>query len=221
MRPLGRRSINWQRRGLFRGRLEWLRRSVLTQPSGAADAAWAWIHDLSKRAKTDASAADAELNELFRHGSPPKDLDGPTEGMLVMTTTNPALDTAVRAVTALWMPWQGKRFDADAASGDNRMTRSTGLVSKLLWPLYSMRDAKEGKLAFDFKTYVEAGKEDPDVQVMVIDYADIEKNPRLIIRSIRDELVELVSGVYLGKILFNTSSDNYSKIGYFALRMPR
>jgi hypothetical protein len=100
------------------------------------------------------------------------------------------------------------------------LTRSTGLVSKLLWPLYSMRDAEAGKLAFDFKTYVEAGKDDPDRQVMVIDYADVEKNPRLIIRSIRDELVELVRGVYLGKILFN-SGDNYSKIGYFALRTPR
>ena len=43
---------------------------------------------------------------------------------------------------------------------------------------------------------------------------------KLIIRSIRDELVELVPGVYLGKILFNSGSD-YSKLGYFALRTPR
>ena len=202
------------------GRLEWLRQSVATQPSGAADASWAWIEELAKRAKTDADGADADLNELFRLGTPPSGLDGPTAGMLVMTTTNPALDAAVRTVTALWMPWQGKRFDADAATGDNRMTRSTGLVSKLLWPLYSMRDAESGKLAFDFKTYVEAGKDDPDRQVMVIDYADVESNPRLLIRSVRDELVELVSGVYLGKILFNTGSDKFSKIGYFALRTP-
>jgi hypothetical protein len=199
------------------GRLQWLRESVRTEPVGAAEAAWAWITDLSEKAKDDADGADGELNELFRLGTPPTDLDGPTEGILVMTTTNPALDMAVRAVTALWMPWQGKRFDADAATGDNRLTRSTGLVSKLLWPLYSMRDAESGKLAFDFKTYVEAGKDDPDLQVMVIDYADVEKNPRLIIRSIRDELVELVRGVYLGKILF-AGDDKYSKLGYFALR---
>jgi hypothetical protein len=203
------------------GRLERLRQSVLTEPSGAAEAAWGWIEDLSKRSKSDADAADAELNQLFRLGTPPTGLDGPTEGILVMTTTNPALDMAVRAVTALWMPWQGKRFDADAATGDNRLTRRTGLVSKLLWPLYSMRDAEAGKLAFDFKTYVEAGKDDPDRQVLVIDYANVEKNPRLIIRSIRDELVELVRGVYLGKILFNTGDEKYSKIGYFALRQPR
>lgn len=202
------------------GRLEWLRNSMTTEPSGAAEAAWSWIVALSEQAKSDAAAADSDLNELFRLGTPPTDLDGPTEGILVMTTTNDSVDTAVRAVTALWMPWQGKRFDAEAGTGDNRLTRSTGLVSKLLWPLYSMRDAEAGKLAFDFKTYVEAGKDDPDLQVMVIDYADVEKNPRLIIRSIRDELVELVRGVYLGKILFN-SGDNYSKIGYFALRTPR
>ena len=100
-------------------------------------------------------------------------------------------------------------------------TKSTGLVGKLLWPLYSMRDAESGKLAFDFATYVEAGKDDPDRQVMVIDYANVESNPRLVIRSIRDELVQLVPGVYLGKILFNTGSDRFSKIGYFALRTPR
>jgi hypothetical protein len=202
------------------GKLEWLRDSVKAHAEGAADSTWAWIDELSKRAGSDADSADADLNELFRLGTAPTDLHGATEGMLVMTTTNPKFDSVVRAITALWMPWQGKRFDNQAATGDNRLTKSTGLVGKLLWPLYSMRDHNDGKLAFDFKTYVEPGKEDPDVNVMVIDYADIEKNPKLIIRKIRDELVELVPGVYLGKILYNTGSD-YFKLGYFALRIPR
>lgn len=202
------------------GKLDWLRKSVKEQPDGAADSAWAWIGDLSKQSKTDADTADSDLNELFRLGTAPTGLNGPTEGILVMTTTNPKFDAAVRAITALWMPWQGKRFDSQAATGDNRLTKSTGLVGKLLWPLYSMRDHIDGKLAFDFKTYVEPGKEDPDVDVMVIDYADIEDNPKLIIRKIRDELVEIVPGVYLGKILYNTGS-GYYKLGYFALRTPR
>jgi hypothetical protein len=202
------------------GKLQWLRDSVKTQPEGAADATWAWIDELSQRAGSDAASADTELNELFRLGTPPTDLHGATEGMLVMTTTNPAFDAVVRAITSLWMPWQGKRFDSETAKGDNRLTRSTGLVGKLLWPLYSMTDHTDGKLAFDFKTYVEPGKDDPDIDVMVIDYADIEKNPKLIIRSVRDELVELVPTVYLGKILFKTDS-GYNKIGYFALRIPR
>ncbi len=202
-------------------RLDWLRKSVREQQPGAVDAAWSWVTELSQLASSDAESAEAQLDALFRLGRPPEDLDGPTEGILVMTTTNPAFDTVVRAVTALWMPWQGKRFDSDSATGDNRLTKSTGLVGKLLWPLYSMRDAQSGKLAFDFATYVESGKDDPDRQVMVIDYANVESNPRLVIRSIRDELVELVPGVYLGKILFDTGSGQFSKIGFFALRTPR
>ncbi|NBP86240.1 MAG: hypothetical protein EBU54_14025, partial [Mycobacteriaceae bacterium] len=81
------------------GKLEWLRDSVKAQPEGAADSAWAWIGDLSRRAKTNASAADSDLNELFRLGTAPTGLNGPTEGMLVMTTTNPAFDAVVRAIT--------------------------------------------------------------------------------------------------------------------------
>lgn len=182
------------------------------------DEAWRWIADLKERAKSDSKAAEAELNEIFKHGGLPSGLHGPTDGILVMTTTNPALDAAVRFITGLWMPWQGKRFDAAAASGDNRMVPSSKLPSKLLWPLYRMKDAADGHLAFDFQTYSDAGKADPDVQVMVIDYADVEANPRLVIKRIRDELVEVVPGTYLGKILFRTSSGGYEMLGFFALR---
>ena len=41
-------------------KLEWLRNSVSAHPEGAADSTWAWIDELSKRAKTDAAAADAD-----------------------------------------------------------------------------------------------------------------------------------------------------------------
>lgn len=182
----------------------------------AADAVWAWLLDLKSRG----AKAATELDELFGCGTVPRDLDGPTDGILITTTTNPLLDPAVAAVTGLWMPWQGKRFDAASATGDNRMTASSSLASKLLWPLYSMKDAAEGKLAFDFKTYVDEGKDDPGLQVLVIDYADVESNPRLVIRDIRDELVELAPGAYLGKILFRLPGGRYEKIGFFALRTP-
>lgn len=191
-------------------------------PSAATDQTWGWFDALKARAGEDQDAAAAELNELFRLGSPPSDLDGPTDGMLVTTTTNPLLDPGVRAITSLWMPWQGKRFDSVAATGDNRMVESSSLPSKLLWPLYSMKDAADGKLAFDFQTYVEAGKDDPDRQVLVIDYANVESNPALLIKQIRDELVEIVPGAYLGKILFKPPvGGGYEMIGYFALRAPR
>lgn len=185
---------------------------------GAQDEAWEWIAGLRGRAVSDRKGAEAELNELFRSGAAPTDLDGPTDGILVTTTTNAVLDPAVRAITSLWMPWQGKRFDSEAGTGDNRMASSAALPSKLLWPFYKMKDAVGGKLAFDFTTYHDAGKADPDVQVMVIDYAGIEDNPVLAIRSIRDELVEIVPGAYLGKILYRMPNDRYETVGFFALR---
>ena len=102
------------------------------------------------------------------------------------------------------MPWQASVFTTRMPA--ERIAWRNSTVVPLLWPLYSMRDAAEGKLAFDFKTHVEAGKDDPDRQVLVIDYADIESNPRPLIRSIRDELVEIVDSVFLGKILYHSGS---------------
>ncbi len=199
-------------------RVRELRGRAPRDPAGARGETWQWFLDLQARSGSDQKDAEAELNELYRLGVPPTDLDGPTDGILVTTTTNKVLDPAVRLITSLWMPWQGKRFDADAGTGDNRMNSNVNVASKLLWPRYRMKDAADGKLAFDFKTYVEAGKVDPDVQVMVIDYSDVEdKNPSLVIKSIRDELVEIVPGAYLGKILYRLPRDRFEMIGFFAL----
>ncbi|MFV0494827.1 hypothetical protein [Mycobacterium sp.] len=183
-----------------------------------AEEAWQWIVDLKEKAKTDSAAAEAELNAIFRKGSAPSDLHGPTDGILVMTTTKPVVDNAVRFITKLWMPWQGKRFDKESKVGDNRMADNSKVPSKLIWPFYKMKETPQGKLAFDFKTYKDAGKADPDVEVMVIDYADVKANPIVVIRSIRDELVEVVPGTYLGKILYRMPRGSYEMIGFFALR---
>ncbi|KAA1419283.1 hypothetical protein F0U44_12620 [Nocardioides humilatus] len=189
-----------------------------TTAGTTAEEAWARILELQELGKSDRDSADEQLNELFRSGGPVTDLDGPTDGILVLTTTTALTDVALKALTSMWMPWEGKRFDAESGTGDNRMTDQSVIVSKVLWPLYSMKESAEGRLAFDFKTYVEAGKDDPDRQVMVIDYADVESNPRLLIRSIRDELVQIVPGAYLGKILYRLPTKSYVKLGYFALR---
>lgn len=48
---------------------------------------------------------------------------------------------------------------------------------------------------------VEPGKLDPSVNVLVIDYESVPENPNLLIRQIRDELVQIVPGTNLGKML--------------------
>jgi hypothetical protein len=77
-----------------------------------------------------------------------------------------------------------------------------------------------GRLAFDFETRIERGASEPAVDVLVIDYAPVERNPRLVIRSIRDELVQVVPGAHLGRILWRHADGRYTNIGYFALRTP-
>jgi hypothetical protein len=195
-----------------------LRELAATDVDDAARQAWAWIEELGDRAGSDREGAEAELDELFALGKAPKGLDGATEGILVAPLIQPLVDRVARTITSLWMPWQGKSFNAAAGMGDNRLTGETRWIAKLLWPLYGTKKGADGeRLAFDFETRVEPGELDPDTEVLVIDYAPVDDNPGLIIKSIRDELVEIVPGANLGKILYRRGG-GYSNIGFFALR---
>jgi hypothetical protein len=197
------------------------RLSALADSDAAAarEEAWAWVAELGRRTRRDREGALAELGELFRAGTPATGIDGPTEGSLVTFTVHPAFDTGIAALTTAWLPWAGKRFDAAAETGDNLLLRSARLPSKLLWPLYAIRDAEEHLAAFDFETRVEAGALDQDREVLVIDYAPVESNPALVIKSIRDELVSVVPGANLGKMLWrHGDGERHSLLAYFALR---
>jgi hypothetical protein len=193
-------------------RLAELRDQAKKDPEGAQEATWSWFKELGKH------RAEAELNELFSLGKAPKGLDGPTDGILVVPFIQGVLDRGIRLITAGWMPWNGKRFFAKEKRGDNLLAGSARWPAKLIWPRYETKSAPKGRAAFDFNTYVEAGKHDPDTDVLVIDYAPVEENPKLLIRSIRDELVEIVPGANLGKILFQNSDGSYRNLGFFALR---
>jgi hypothetical protein len=178
-----------------------LRTKAGTDPGGAREEAWAWIEDLGQRARENRKDAHEELQQLFLTGEPADDIKGQTEGILVTWTLHPLADRVLGTITGSWMPWLGKAFTPETETGVNTLTKSARLPSKLLWPLYSMRDSPLGHSAFDFKTYVEAGKLDPSVDVLVIDYESVPENPALLIRAIRDELVRIVPGANLGKML--------------------
>ena len=206
-------------------RLAELRTLAGQNPEDAAELAWTWINELSARAVKD-PGANAELNELFRAGTTPQGLDGPTEGILVNTRFGKGLDMFLKLFTTMWIPWQGKRFDDAAKHGDNLFLRSARPVARVLFPGYAVKDIGEKLAAFDFEIKTEPGKQDPDIQVMVIAYNEIMENPRFIIRSIRDELVEIVPGTYLGKVLWIIGKEKavfrnlegWPLMGFFALR---
>jgi hypothetical protein len=180
-----------------------LRELAGDDPEAARDQGWSWIADLSKRSKSDRSGALDELQALFVSGRPARGISGQTEGILVTWTMHPLADRLIGSITDAWMPWLGKKFDAQRHTGLNTLTNSARWPANILWPFYATRGAALGRSAFDFNTYVEAGRLDPSVDVLVIDYESVESNPRLLIRSIRDELVEIVPGANLGKMLVN------------------
>jgi hypothetical protein len=178
-----------------------LRNQAKKDPEGAREEAWSWLRELGRRAVSDREGALAELQEVFLTGKPAEGVRGQTEGILVTWTMHPLADKVIGGITNAWMPWLGKKFYPEEKRGENTLTNSARLPAKLLWPLYKTSHSPLGRTAFDFTTYVEAGKLDPSVDVLVIDYESVRSNPRLLIRQIRDELVEIVPGANLGKML--------------------
>lgn len=203
--------------GATSSRVERIRTLSATDPAAARDDAWAWIQELGRRARRDRDGALVELADLFRAGRPSTSIEGQTEGTLVTFTIHPAVDAFIAAITAAWLPWAGKRFDRARSAGDNLLLRSARWPAKLLWPVYRLRDAAEHLSAFDFETRVEPGAIDPEVEVLVIDYAPVDENPRVLIKSIRDELVEIAPGANLGKMLW-TGRNGHALLAYFALK---
>ena len=165
------------------------------------------------------TASDA-LAELFACGQPSRGIDGPTDGILVAPLLHPVPDTLLRYIAAWQMPWLGKRFDARHKTGDNLLATSARWPIKLIWPFYGTRAGDGNRVAFDFETRVEPGAVEPSVDVLVIDYAPVKGNPNLVVRSIRDELVDIVAGAHLGRVLWHQGDDRYKNIAYFALRTP-
>lgn len=196
-------------------------------PSGAELAqreAWSQIRLAGARASDHPTEVHETLNRIFRNGKPPDPKpDGPYDGILVAPTTARMTDGLLRGLSSAWMPWLGKRFDRVSETGDNLLARSAKAPGRVLFRGYQLQEAGDGNYAaFKFRTYVAAGMLDPDVQVLKIDY-DSEENPSFLIRDILDELVEVVPGAYLGKILLRRGSADaprWQLIAYFALQPP-
>jgi hypothetical protein len=197
-----------------------LREQATSARTEARDAAWRWFEQLGAEVGRDRDAGAVALNELFALGTPPAGIDGRTEGILVAPLITGPVDRVLRGLSGAWMPWMGKRFDAEANRGDNVLTQSARLPAKLFWPLYATRALGDDRTAFDFETRVEPSEDDGDVDVLVIDYVVVDSNPSFLIKRIRDELVEIVPGANLGKVLWRHGDGSYALIGYFALRSP-
>ena len=163
------------------------------------------------------------LNEVFRSGRPPaRPLDGPYRGKLLALSIVPLVTQFAGAMAALYMPWQGKQFDALTHSGDNLMRRDFYWTMHLIWPLYrrylsaggdGYRDAFR---AFPFMTSPGPGLADLDRQVLRLDY-NLPVNPPHSVRRVLDELVQVDERVFLGKAYFQWWSGKWQLCAYFQL----
>jgi hypothetical protein len=167
----------------------------------------------------DRAQALARLNEVFRQGKPPEPpLYGRYRGELVALDIAPGFTKAAEALAARWLPWQGKAFDASLARGDNIFSRDSLPLARILWPFYRgyVNEGPQTYRAFAFRTYIAPGKADPDRQVFKIDY-DLSDNPRLTIRRVLDELVQVDDGLYLGKAHLQWLWGKWQLVAYFSL----
>jgi hypothetical protein len=173
----------------------------------------------ARRIGRDRAGTMETLNTMFKLGSAPTTpLNGRYRGSLLTPTMNPPLDATGNFLARLWLPWMGKRFMAATSTGDNVFTPSAPRVGRLLWPFYSdYRPYRRGlSTAFLFNTYIGPGVDDPELEVLKLDY-DNDANPSFLIRTVLDELVQVSGDYYLGKAFMKVRKD-YKLVAFFALR---
>jgi hypothetical protein len=184
----------------------------------ATEEAWSWITHLQQQLQGNRPGAEDATAALFAAGEPSRGIDGQTDGMLVGWVAPRPFTRVLRPITRVWLPWQGKHFVAAEDRGTNLLTRSARLPAKLPWPLYRTRPAENGRWAFEFETRVEPDALGGAQDVLVIDYKPVKDNPRLIIRSVRDELVWVAGGAHIGRVLLRMPNGSHHNTAYFALR---
>jgi hypothetical protein len=125
------------------------------------------------------------------------------------------MERFAHAAARLWMPWKGKRFDSATGSGNNILDRRVRWSIRTFFPHYSgIEPDPEGSgtvRGFRFRTRTELGLAGPGVPVVVLDY-DLDGNPKKV-RQVRDEIVALASGAYLGKAHIVTKWSASGKAG--------
>ncbi|MBJ7329705.1 MAG: hypothetical protein JHC95_07405 [Solirubrobacteraceae bacterium] len=200
-----------------------LRALAAEAPHRAHAETWRWIGELS--------AADARerLTALFPLGFASSAPRGDTEGLLVGKLFNGPGARVVNFSNAvgkrIGLGWRGKTFDAESGTGYNRITRATWLPMLLLTRGHRFRRiAGSSELqGFGFDHEIGRSPYPPHPEVRAITYAKrAYRNPHrspMMVRQTRDELVELVPGVYLGRVLLD-HRNAWRHVGFFAVREP-
>lgn len=194
-----------------------LKEWVKTQPELAKEDAWDWLQELQ------APSEHHRLAGLFARGEAPEGPDGDCEGIVMNLYGSlwlSGLDRLVRIGQLLGgMGWTGKSFDQASGTGYNRLSGSTRIPAFVTMPTYRFQRINGELIGFHFYHSLEPSPLPPHPQVRAIKYDAPEHANPLVLPRTRDELVEIVPDVYLGRALLRKGND-WQVVGYFGLRYP-
>lgn len=198
-------------------KLERLRREISTSPASAKAEAWAWLCSFKTLDR------HHDLGWVFAQGTAPESPNGDCEGEvlgLYGASWLDAVDRLVRVGRLLGgIGWAGKTFNPKTGTGYNRVTKGSRIPMLLVMPKYKFQKVNNELIGFHFEHSLDYSPIAPDQQVRSIVYGNPKfKNP-IVLPDTRDELVEIVKDVYLGRALYNFNGE-WRVVGYFALRQP-
>lgn len=197
--------------------LKELRALSETAPALARKNTW----ELLERLSSDDRRSD--ISALWTHGYPPERIDGALQGLIMGSMWGTPETTLGTLLTKIHPTWVGKTFDHAAGTGFNRLawfSRPAFLVIAAGYRAFN-RNGKDIE-GFRFNHSLETAAIAPYITVRALDYGVPEYNNPAVrtfpIARTRDEIVELVPGVFLGRALLTQPSGEVLTIAHFALR---
>lgn len=188
-----------------------------TAPALARRLAWDYLRDLGDRARRD------QLAELFARGTAPEGPNGAMEGLIVGNLFGIPEAYLANPLMKIDPTWRGKTFDIRSGTGFNRLSPLGKYTLRAIAPHYrGLRTAGSETMGFGFDHSIDTAAIHPYIPVRALDYSP-EKygNPSVRtfpIKRTRDEVVELIPGLYLGRALLTMPDGEVRLIAYFALR---
>lgn len=178
---------------------------------------WDYLRDLGSAGR------HVQLDALFARGWAPDGPDGPMEGLIVGKLFGIPEAQLANPLMMIDPTWRGKTFDAAAGTGFNRLAPIAKYAMRVLAPLYNgLREEQGEMVGFHFNHRIDVALVEPRVKVRALDYSvPAYRNPSVRtfpIKRTRDELVELLPGLYLGRALLRMPDGEIRKIAWFALR---
>lgn len=194
-----------------------LRDLATTSPVLARSQGWDYLRELG------AASNHEQLGALFARGRAPEGPDGAMEGLIVGPLYNIPEAYLANPLMKIDPTWRGKTFDAAAGTGFNRLAPIARFAMPFLAPLYrGLRPLRGEMVGFHFNHTIDTALVEPKIQVRALDYGVPEyRNPSVRtfpIKRTRDEIVELLAGLYLGRALLTMPDGEIRTIAWFALR---